>query len=138
MILFFGNIPAKHGANPTFIEQLAPKIRELETIIVASDHKNSIIRMIHMIGVLLVNFRNAKLVLIDTYSTKAFYYTLIISILSRFFSVPYISILHGGNLTYRLKKSPFFSSTFFRYRVTARNTQSKTDMNPLLKHTGVY
>ncbi|NQU35415.1 MAG: glycosyltransferase family 4 protein [Bacteroidetes bacterium] len=115
MILYFGNILGKHYVTPTFIEQLAPKISEFETIILASNCNNPIMRMIHMIGLLLLNFRNAKLMLFDTYSHWAFYYALVLAFLSRLFCVPYFPILRGGNLSHRLIKSPFLSRIIFSY-----------------------
>ena len=68
-----------------------------------------------MVGVLLLNMRSARIILIDTYSGWAFYYTLILAILSRLFSIPYVPILRGGNLPYRLKKSPYLSKMIFSH-----------------------
>jgi len=52
-------------------------------------------------------------VLIDTYSTKNFYYALATSQLCRVLKLKYIPILHGGNLPYRLDKSSKLSKWIF-------------------------
>lgn len=52
-------------------------------------------------------YRNeTDLVLIDTYSTQNFYYALVMAKCCKFFKLPYIPILHGGNLPERLKSDP--------------------------------
>ena len=53
------------------------------------------------------------MVLIDTYSTKAFYYTFIFALFSSLFSKPYCPILHGGGLPDRLKYYPRISRFIF-------------------------
>jgi len=53
------------------------------------------------------------LVLIDTYSTQNFYYAVMVSQLCRLLQLPYIPILHGGNLPHRLKNSPKLSHLLF-------------------------
>jgi len=115
MILYFGNILSKHENTVTFIEHLAPKLIEYDNVVVASNRKNPIVRMIHMVSVLLLNTNKAKLVLIDTYSNLAFYYVLVIASLARVFNVPYVPVLRGGNLDHRLQKSPVLSKMIFGY-----------------------
>ena len=44
-------------------------------------------------------------ILIDVYSTNAFYYAYVFSLLSFIFRKNYILFLHGGNLPARFKKS---------------------------------
>ncbi len=51
--------------------------------------------------------------MIDTYSTQNFYYAVIVASLCRLFALPYIPILHGGNLPIRLKRSKGSSDTLF-------------------------
>lgn len=52
-------------------------------------------------------------VLIDTYSTQNFYYALVVSKLCRLLNLDYVPILHGGNLTHRLKNNPKWSQAIF-------------------------
>ena len=56
------------------------KFIEFDKIIVASHYINPIIRMSHMIYVFLINIGKARLIFIETYSTRAFYFALIIAI----------------------------------------------------------
>jgi len=51
--------------------------------------------------------------LIDTYSTTNFWYAYTSAKLAKKFSIPYICILHGGNLPARLNKSPKLSAQLF-------------------------
>ncbi len=58
------------------------------------------------------------LVIIDTYSTYSFYYAVAVATLCRRYQIPYIPILHGGNLPERIKKSPGLSQKFFQGAAT--------------------
>jgi glycosyltransferase involved in cell wall biosynthesis len=68
--------------------------------------------------------KSVFVVLIDTYSTQNFYYTLIISQLCRILHLDYIPILHGGNLPSRLKSNPILSRLIF--------SNSKYNVSPSL------
>jgi glycosyltransferase involved in cell wall biosynthesis len=57
--------------------------------------------------------RNASSLIIDTYSSTAFYYALLTSQLARLLKIPYFPILHGGNLEWRLKYHPKLSHIIF-------------------------
>ena len=70
--------------------------------------------MLDMIFSLLKNRKQISFIIIDTYSTLNFYYCLIISVLARFFQIPYYTHLHGGDLNDRLRKSPFFCDLIFK------------------------
>src|SRR5690606_25965537 len=54
-------------------------------------------------------------VLIDTYSTNAFWFSFAVGMLCRLFRIRYIPILHGGNLPARLKRSKWFCDALFLY-----------------------
>jgi glycosyltransferase involved in cell wall biosynthesis len=57
--------------------------------------------------------RDANLVLIDTYSTWAFYFAYAGGMLCRLFKLRYVPILHGGNLPHRLEHSPLLCRRLF-------------------------
>ena len=79
----------------------------------SSSKQNKVLRLLDMC-IAVVHLRNKlDYVFIDTYSTSNFYYALFTSQLCRFFKLKYLPILHGGNLPYRLKKYPKFSSLVF-------------------------
>jgi len=74
-------------------------------IVTGSDKKNPVSRLFHMWLLVLQN-RNAKYLLIDTYSSKAFWYAITASRLAQFMGLAYIPVLHGGELPKRITKSP--------------------------------
>ena len=103
-ILYIGNELTTHGWSPTSVDVLAPWFREEGyTVISVSSKKNKLFRLLDMIRTLVQNRRKVDLVLIDTYSTLNFYFAVILASISRFYKLPYVPILHGGNLSKRLK-----------------------------------
>lgn len=80
----------------------------------ASNKTNKIERLWDMLWTILSTHKKTDLVLIDTYSTQNFYYAVLVGGLCRTLNLPYIPILHGGNLPSRLKKSPKLSETLFK------------------------
>jgi len=112
-IVYAGNNLQK--GNPTTMVILSNILTNCSyKVIMYSSYKDRILRMIDMSFGIIKN-HNAKVVLIDTYSTYNFYYAFIISQLCRFLRIPYIPILHGGNLPNRLKVNPYLSSLIFKY-----------------------
>ncbi len=79
-----------------------------------SSCNNKIFRFVDMLLAIIKNKNWADLVLIDTYSTQNFYYAVFVAKLCRTFHIPYIPILHGGNLPNRLTKSPRLSKKLFK------------------------
>lgn len=114
-LLYIGNKLSKHGYNTTVIETLGSSLsKEGHTIVYASDKKSQVVRLLDMVFKTITNSFKTNYVLIDTYSTSSFYYALLISQLCRIFRLKYIPILHGGNLPFRLEKSPFLSDLIFK------------------------
>jgi glycosyltransferase involved in cell wall biosynthesis len=118
-ILYIGNKLSSHGNTATSIETLGMFL-ELEgyTVFYASSKKNIFIRMIDMIFKTFKHSREVDYVLIDTYSTKNFWYAIIISQLCRILKIKYIPKLHGGDLPNRIKRSPFLSKLIFKNAYT--------------------
>jgi glycosyltransferase involved in cell wall biosynthesis len=113
-LLYIGNKLAVHGKNPTAIDELPIKLEaEGYEIITASSKQNKILRLLDMAFATVQNRNRVNLVLIDTYSTQNFYYAVIVAALCRFFKLPYMPILHGGNLPSRLKNSKRLSINLF-------------------------
>ncbi len=115
-LLYIGNKLSNKGKNKTSIETLG-KLLEIEgfTIKTSSSKSNKLLRMFDMIYHV-IKFKNrTDFVLIDTYSTVNFYYALVVSQLCRFLKLKYMSILRGGNLPVRLKKSPKLSRAIFNH-----------------------
>jgi glycosyltransferase involved in cell wall biosynthesis len=66
-----------------------------------------------------LKFRSdTNFVLIDTYSTQNFYYAVIVAQLCVWLKIPYLPILHGGNLPKRLNSSKWLSQKLFKIAKT--------------------
>lgn len=112
-ILYIGNKLSKHGLNKTTIETLSEDlILEGYSVKSVSNKKNFLFRFIDMMWSAL-NLNPLDFILIDTYSTNAFWYALICSQIARIRKVKYIPILHGGDLPNRLQKNPKLCKSIF-------------------------
>ena len=106
-ILYIGNKLAVHGRTPTGIDTLGPLLeKEGHTLFYASDRLKQSARLHDMLYTVWQHRKTTDLVLIDTYSTIAFYYAWLVSRLCAMLRLRYIPILHGGNLPQRFKNSP--------------------------------
>ena len=113
MIIYIGNFLSKHGFTPTYAEFLLKELSEKYEIIKVSSIKNKFFRIIHMLFTIILN-NKCKLIIIDTYSTKAFYFAWTCSKLSKLLNIKYIPILHGGNLENRFNKTPKMLRSFIK------------------------
>lgn len=115
VILYIGNQLSKHGKSPTNIETLGKLLEEEGfQIIYSSSKKHTITRLIDMILTTILSISKVDYVLIDTYSTSAFWYSFFCSQIARIFNKKYIPILHGGNLPERLKNNPILCKMIFK------------------------
>ena len=114
-ILYIGNKLSAHGNNATSIETLGKFLeRENYKLFYASSKKNKILRIFHMVYMTLKHSKKVDYVLIDTYSTSNFWYTVVISQLSRILKLKYIPNLRGGDLPNRLKNNPYLCNLIFK------------------------
>ncbi|QBZ97916.1 glycosyltransferase family 4 protein [Flavobacterium sangjuense] len=114
-LLYIGNKLSDHGYTSTSIETLGMFLEaEGFHVYYASSKKNKVSRMFEMILKTFKYARKVDYVLIDTYSTKNFWYAFIISQLCRILNLKYIPKLHGGNLPSRIVRSKFFSNLIFK------------------------
>ena len=105
-ILYIGNKLAQKGSNATAIDLLGPRLQnEGFSVVAVSDKKNKIMRFIHMMTAVISHASSSKMVLIDTYSTLNFQYAVYAASICRMKKVPYVPILHGGNLPNRLQQN---------------------------------
>lgn len=105
-VLYIGNKLSKHGLNATTIETLGPQLQNLGfEMTYSSSVKNFFFRILSMLVAVCFAPKNAR-ILIDTYSTNAFWYAYFCSQLARLLGKKYYPILHGGNLPNRLQKNP--------------------------------
>ena len=101
-IVYLGNKLEPHGATPSTIDTLTPLLRKIGFKVKAvSSKKNKFARLSEMIAAIL-RTKTYDIVLIDTYSTRNFYYALIAAKICNYLDKPFILYLHGGNLQQRL------------------------------------
>ena len=113
-LLYLGNRLSKHGFNKTTIETLGLHLeQEGFGVYYASNKKSFPLRMLDMMRSVIIYRKQVSYILIDTYSTKAFWYAFVCSQLARVLNIKYIPILHGGNLPNRLKNNPILCRMVF-------------------------
>ncbi|MDP2161309.1 MAG: glycosyltransferase family 1 protein, partial [Flavobacterium sp.] len=106
-LLYVGNKLSNINNNPSTIETLSRQLQQEGIEVTAvSGYKNKVLRLLHMWIAIVLHSRKANVVLIDVYSTLNFWYAYSCSLWCRVFNVPYIPILHGGNLPARFQKNP--------------------------------
>lgn len=79
----------------------------------SSGKRNTVARFFDMLFSIWNYRKRLDLVLIDTYSTSAFYFASACGLLCKMLSIPYVPILHGGDLPLRLKVSKRSSHLLF-------------------------
>lgn len=105
-ILYIGNKLSRHGFTPGVIETLGPLLeKEGYRVHYAGTYKNQAPRLIEIIIKTVFFCQRVDYILIDTYSTNAFWYSYFAGLAARLTRTKYIPILHGGNLPSRLKRS---------------------------------
>ncbi|MFD2890991.1 glycosyltransferase family 4 protein [Flavobacterium chuncheonense] len=82
------------------------------TVVYASSQKYFIFRLLVMLW-RCVTVAKANAIFIDTYSTKAFWYAVLCARIARWRKIPYLPLLHGGNLPQRLKQNPKSCQHYF-------------------------
>ncbi len=113
-LLYLGNALSHNGITVTTIDTLSRQLRaEGYAVTVASSFKNKGLRMLDMLWQVFKHRTKVDMVLIDTYSTTNYWYAVFVAKLCRVFRLPYIPILHGGNLPDRLKKNPSSAAKLF-------------------------
>ncbi|GAK93186.1 glycosyl transferase [Nonlabens ulvanivorans] len=140
-ILYIGNKLAGKGRTATTIDILGPLLqKEGFKLRYASSVKNTNARLLHMMRLTFLCRNWAHFVLIDTYSTRNFWYAITIARLCKSLKINYVPILHGGNLPDRLNKNPKVILAFINnaYTVVSPsdyliNAFAKADFKQLVK-----
>lgn len=115
-LIYVGNKQLSQKSNPSTIDSLSKQlIREGFQVTTVSAVKNKLIRLFYMWGTILFHASKTDAVLIDTYSTLNFWYAYTCSVLCRILRIPYIPILHGGNLPHRFQTHPNVTRALCRY-----------------------
>lgn len=113
MILFLGNMLSVRGLTPAMSELLAEKLAASYSVKIVSTRQNKVLRLMDMLFAVIRLHRKCSLVIMDVYSTSAFWYALCCSFLMRTLHVPYVTILRGGDLPIRLNSNPGLSKFIF-------------------------
>ena len=115
MILYIGNNIRSKINNVTYMVTLSYLLKkEGFEVSLTSSKKKQLLRVLDMLFSILKYRNKISYILIDTYSTRNFYYVLVCSQLARVFKLKYIPILHGGNLPSRLQSNPKLCDLIFK------------------------
>lgn len=113
-ILYIGNKLQAHGLTPTSIETLGVMLTgEGYKMQYSSSKKNKIARLLDMCLSIIRSKSTVDYVIIDTYSTSAFYFAYVCARLCSMLGIPYVPILRGGDLPNRIKSSHGLCKTLF-------------------------
>lgn len=105
-ILYIGNKLSHHGYTKGVIETLGLLLQsEGFKVHYAGENLNPFFRLLEMLYNIWKLRNKVSYLLIDTYSTSAFWYAYLAGITARLMKIKYIPILHGGNMPVRLQKS---------------------------------
>lgn len=114
-LLYIGNKLSKHGMTATSIETLGVFLEEEGyNLIYASSKIYKLPRLLDMLYTTIKYRKKVDIVIIDTYSTKNFWYAFFVSQLCRFLNLKYITKLNGGDLPNRLKRTPKMCDLIFK------------------------
>lgn len=118
-VLYVGNKLSHLGLTPGIIESLGMQLEQSGlTVNYAGTKRNPILRLSEMLLKVFKLRKKTDYVLIDTYSTSAFWFAFLVGITCKFFSIKYIPVLHGGNLPSRLKSTPVVARILFNKSYT--------------------
>ena len=112
-IIYIGNILSKYGVTSTTIEHLGPLLEDKYNVKLLSNKKNILHRYFDMVLGILFNL-DAKYIIVDTYSTAAFFYSFTSFLFAKICKINFIPILHGGNLPDLVYKQKKIMSYFFK------------------------
>ena len=113
-ILYIGNDLAVDSFTATYISFFSKVLRkEGYQVRKASNKNNKALRLVEMLGLIAKHHKATDVVLIDTYGAMNFYYAYLVAKACQIYNLPYIPILHGGNLPERLSDNRFLSKSLF-------------------------
>jgi len=128
-LLYIGNKLSHHGLTPGVIETIGPLLeKEGYEVYYAGTQRNQLQRMVEMLWKTLTIGRKVNYILIDTYSTSAFWYAYMTGQLASLSGTKYIPILHGGDLPKRLVRSKRACGKLFK------NSYSNVAVSGYLQH----
>ena len=115
-ILYIGNNLVKRTGYYTSMETFSSNIEKDNFTVIKYSHKsNQLVRILHMCYGVIKHSRSYDYILIDTFSTKSFYYAFATSQIARLIGKKYIPILRGGDLPSRIQRSTLLSKMIFNH-----------------------
>ncbi|MDO8967472.1 glycosyltransferase family 4 protein [Algoriphagus sp.] len=105
-LLYLGSKTGDFSKSQSVIDNMVPLLSDFAEVYSASGFKNQYFRFIHMNFYFFRYGFLSHRIIIDVYSTLAFYYAFYFSLLSFLFNKKYILYLHGGNLPHRFGRNP--------------------------------
>ena len=113
-ILYIGNNLSNPTFTATYISFFSEVLKqEGYWVKTASGKDNKALRLMEMLSLIWAHRKETDVVLIDTYGAQNFYYAYSIGKLCQQLKLPYIPILHGGNLRERIERSPNLTRSLF-------------------------
>ena len=100
MFIYFGNNHIYNGHSNQYLK----KFKKLVTIFTVTRNKNPIIRLFSCIIFVIFNLNQIKAVIVELYSGKSFYSSMILCSILNILSIKYILVHHGGNLDKKIRK----------------------------------
>jgi len=110
VILYLGN---KKSITPSTVDTLGEQLKESHDIVTCSQVQNKTLRFLDMMRHIIKYRSKCELLIVDTYSSWNFYYAFMTAFFGRLFNIPYLPILHGGDLPKKLAKFPKMSRYIF-------------------------
>lgn len=105
MILYVGNILSVGGGSVGFIETMTPKLANRYAIKSVSSIQSKPFRLLHMLFSVWRYRNTCEVVLVDTFSTQAFWFSYGVGRFCNLLKLPFIPIVRGGDFVNRLSKS---------------------------------
>ena len=113
-ILYIGNNLSNPTFTATYISFFSEVLKqEGYWVKTASNKDNKALRLVEMLSLIWANRKETDTVLIDTYGAQNFYYAYCVGKLCQQLKLPYVPILHGGNLPERLERTAKLSKSLF-------------------------
>ena len=114
MILLIGNISSKFGLNPTAIEDLFLELQKKYKVKIASSKSFRFSRLIDMLSLVYLNRKKCQIIILDVFSTKAFYFSAGVILLAKYLRLNCIPVFRGGNLSNRYEKNKRLFNYLYR------------------------
>jgi glycosyltransferase involved in cell wall biosynthesis len=117
MIIQIGNINSSITGSVSYQESLYFELLKMTQMkmISVSGKRNKFSRIFEIISTIVKYRTKIQIAIIHSFSTNAFYITLIAALICRFFNIKYLVIVHGGDYPNRIIKTPRFVRMIFKY-----------------------